>query len=75
MAIRTVWIIEGCISCCSCEEHCPEVFLVEGTSRVLDGVDPNDFDDHVRLAAEVCPVEVIKIAETETEAVLGKQIG
>ena len=65
-----VWIIEGCISCCSCEEHCPEVFLVEGTSRVLEGANPDDFDEQVRLAAEVCPVEVIKIAEAETEPVL-----
>ncbi len=68
MAIKRVWIVEGCISCNLCEDLCPEVFEVPagGTSQTtkahakfLRGDD--DMDDKIREAVESCPVEVIEI--------------
>lgn len=75
MPIRGVRIVPGCISCCACEEHCPEVFLVVGTSQVRPGVDPNDFEGGVRLAAEVCPVAVIQVDLPEGAAPEAAAVG
>ena len=40
MAIKRVWIEEGCISCDVSESNCPEVFKVKtvGPSKVIEGV-------------------------------------
>jgi ferredoxin len=68
MAIKRVWIIEGCISCNLCEDVAPEVFEVpagglsvlrKGHERHLTG--DADTDARIREAADSCPVEVIKI--------------
>lgn len=59
MAIKKVWIDEGCISCGLCEEICPEVFKMEGLAEVIDEVDYDAFEDGIKEAAENCPVEVI----------------
>lgn len=68
MAIRRVWIEEGCISCNLCEDLAPEVFEVplgevcrvkDDAARVLVG-DPG-LDAKVTEAAESCPVEVIRL--------------
>lgn len=67
MAIKRVWIDEGCISCNLCEDLVPEVFEVRAGEtcrtkkryeRVLD--DP-EMDERLDEAAESCPVEVIRL--------------
>ncbi len=35
MAIKTVWIEEGCIMCNACESTCPDVFLVGDSSSTI----------------------------------------
>ena len=64
MAIKKVWIEEGCIRCNLSEDTCPEVFHVtdEGAT-VRPGVDFNRYEARIREAAEGCPVEVIKFTE------------
>lgn len=63
MAIKKVWIEEGCTACGLCEDICPEVFRVEDIAMVNEGVNLADFDEKIREAAENCPVEVIKYSE------------
>ena len=73
MAIKKVWIEEGCISCNICMDICPEVF---------DGPDSEDcvikpdavkhFESkcaEIQEAAEDCPVEVIQ-CDTSGESVV-----
>ena len=63
MAKYTVEIADGCISCGQCEATCPEVFKVEGKSKVLKP----ELDDIgcAKDAAEGCPVNVIHITDNE----------
>ena len=63
MAIKKVWIEEGCSSCGLCEEICPEVFKLEDVATVIGGVNFADYEDKIKEAAESCPVEVIKYSE------------
>ena len=66
MAIKRVWIEEGCITCSASEANCPEVFLVDydlGTARVIEGVDFAPYVEEIKSAAEDCPVDVIKYEE------------
>jgi ferredoxin len=35
MAIKTVWIEEGCITCNACDAECPEVFAVNDTTSTI----------------------------------------
>jgi ferredoxin len=63
MAIKKVWIEEGCTACGLCEEICPEVFKVEDLATVIEGVNYDDYEDQIKEAAESCPVEVIKYDE------------
>ncbi|MGL5786497.1 MAG: ferredoxin [Bacteroidales bacterium] len=60
MAITKVWIEDGCIACCNCEEICPEVFEVTDTCHVQVVPDLLKFEEGIKDAAEACPVEVIK---------------
>ena len=60
MAIKRVWIEEGCISCGLAEGTCPEVFKVVDTNTVIEGADLSHFEDKIKKAAEQCPVDVIK---------------
>lgn len=61
MAIKKVWIEEGCISCGICDATAPEVFEIgEETALVKEGVNYNEYEDQIVEAAEQCPVEVIK---------------
>jgi ferredoxin len=60
MAIKKVWIEEGCTACGPCNDICPEVFRMEEEAVVNEGVNYNDFEDKIIEAAESCPVEVIK---------------
>ena len=60
MAIKKVWIEDGCTACGLCEEICPEVFKLKDISTVIEGVNYADYEDQIKEAAESCPVEVIK---------------
>jgi len=60
MAIKKVWIEEGCISCGLCSENCPEVFKLDDMAEVRDSVNYKDNESCIIEAAENCPVEVIK---------------
>lgn len=60
MAIKKVWIEEGCTACGVCEDICPEVFTVEDEATVIEGAEFGEFENEIIEAAESCPVEVIK---------------
>lgn len=60
MAIKKVWIEEGCTVCGLCEEICPDVFSIEDEAVVNEDADFSKFEDEIKEAAESCPVEVIK---------------
>lgn len=63
MAITKVWIDEGCTSCGVCEDICPDVFLIEDISTVIEDVNYSEYDAKIKEAADSCPVEVIKFSE------------
>jgi ferredoxin len=67
MKIYRVWIEEGCISCSLCQDYCPEVFLVQDGEDCIILEDALHFyldkEEDIHLAAEDCPVEVIKVEE------------
>ncbi|MFO8128827.1 MAG: ferredoxin [Bacteroidales bacterium] len=64
MAIKEVFIEEGCTACGLCTDICPEVFeLPDDVAIVKEGVNFDDFEDEIKEAAESCPVEVIKYKE------------
>jgi len=69
MAITRVWIEEGCISCGLSESNCPEVFKVETgePSKVIEGADYSGLEEKIKIAAESCPVEVIKYDEDDDQ--------
>ena len=60
MAIKKVWIIDGCISCGLCSDSCPDVFRLEDVAVVNEGADLNANEDCIKESAEGCPTEVIK---------------
>ena len=65
MAIKRVWIEEGCISCGLSEDNCPEVFKVDQgeSSKVIEGVDYSGLEEKIKKAAKMCPVDVIQYEE------------
>lgn len=63
MTIKKVWMDEGCIACGLCESTCPEVFRVDDIAYVNEGVNYPDFSESIQVAADLCPVEVIKYSE------------
>ena len=64
MAIKRVWIEEGCTLCGMCEEECPEVFeLGEESAEVMEDAEFGDNDDGIMNAVETCPVQVIHFEE------------
>jgi len=60
MAIKRVWIEEGCIACKLSETICPDVFKVDDVAEVIENVDYSQYEPQIMEAAELCPVEVIK---------------
>lgn len=58
MAVKTVWIEEGCIMCNACESTCPDVFQVTDTSSTIkgsvrqDGLDGVNRDERSPLKPE-----------------------
>jgi cytochrome b6-f complex iron-sulfur subunit len=70
--ITKVWIAPGCIVCDACENDCPEVFDVQETTCLIRPPAMNpDFlkplTPSIIVAAEGCPVEVIKFETKEVE--------
>src|SRR4051812_25517007 len=68
--VTKVWIAPGCIVCDSCENDCPEVFDVqEQTCIIRPPAMSTDFlkplTPSVMIAAEGCPVDVIKFETVE----------
>jgi len=59
VAIRTVWIEEGCILCNACDAECPEVFVVSDDScRILGEVREDGVEDENRTARSPLKVEL-----------------
>jgi cytochrome b6-f complex iron-sulfur subunit len=72
--VTKVWIAPGCIVCDSCENDCPEVFDVQEETCVIrpPAAKPdylNPLTPTIIVAAEGCPVDVIKF---ETKEVAGE---
>ena len=70
MAITKVWMEKGCITCGFSESNCPEVFKVKHGkwvkgATVIEGVDYSGLEEKIKIAAESCPVEVIKYDEDD----------
>src|SRR5438552_5143056 len=70
--VTKVWIAPGCIVCDSCENDCPEVFDVqEDTCLIRPPAMKEDFirplTPSIIVAAEGCPVDVIKFDTKEVE--------
>ena len=70
--VTKVWIAPGCIVCDSCESDCPEVFDVqEETCVIRPEAQKPDFTKpltpSIIVAAEGCPVDVIKYETVEVE--------
>ncbi len=63
MAVKKVWVEEGCISCGLCEEVAEEIFEVDEVSNVREGADFANHEEEIKEAAEGCPVEVIQFEE------------
>lgn len=63
MAIKKVWIDEGCTACGLCSDLCPEVFVLKDVATVNEGVNFGEYEGPIKEAAESCPVEVIKYSE------------
>lgn len=65
MAIKKVWIEEGCTADGICMETCPEVFGEDenGEAFVKEGADLEANEEDIKEAAEECPVEIIKYEE------------
>ena len=64
--VKKVWIEEGCITCGSSEDLCPEVFEidVEAESATVKNVDDLSlYEEKIKLAAASCPVNIIKYEE------------
>jgi ferredoxin len=55
---------ELCIGCENCVDLVPEVFKMEDDlAIVIEEEIPDELADKVREAAEICPVEAIRIEE------------
>src|SRR3954469_10180555 len=70
--VTKVWIAPGCIVCDACENDCPEVFDVTETTCLIRPPAMNaDFlrplTPSIQIAAEGCPVDVIKFDVKEVE--------
>lgn len=62
--VMQVEILPGCISCGACESINGEVFILNTLAHVIDENITGNEDD-CRIAAEACPVNVIKIMEED----------
>jgi ferredoxin len=63
MAIKKLWIEDGCTVCHLCESTAPDVFTVDDvTSHVKEGAEQffASLENDIKDAAAGCPVEIIK---------------
>ena len=64
MAVKKVWIEEGCTVCGVCSDLAPEVFAQgDDSSTVIAGANLAANSDAIKDAASNCPVEIIKFEE------------
>jgi len=63
MAIKKVWIENGCAASGLCSTICPEVFVLKDVANVIEGVSFADYEGLIKEAAENCPEEVIRYSE------------
>ena len=63
MAIKKVWIEEGCTACGLCEDLCPDVFVLNDEAEVIQGAGLVSDEECIIESAESCPAEVIKYTE------------
>jgi ferredoxin len=61
--MKRVYVSPGCISCGTCEALCPEVFEVKDTAQVKPTANLQKYDAAIREAADICPIQAIKIEE------------
>lgn len=61
--MKKVWIDPGCITCGACEFVSPEVFEVTDVCHVKQNFDIKKEAENIKIAASVCPVNVIKYEE------------
>ena len=61
--MKKVYVSPGCISCGTCEALCPEVFEVKDTAQVKPTTNIHEHEAEIREAADICPVQAIKIEE------------
>jgi ferredoxin len=59
--VKKVFITPGCISCGACESICPEVFKINGTAQIRPDANIEKNIALIKEAADICPVQVIKI--------------
>ena len=50
MAVKTVWIEDGCILCGACESECPDVFLVTDSCIIKGAVREDGLEDENQQA-------------------------
>ena len=61
MAVKRVWIEEGCILCKLCEDTCPDIFeMGEENVTVKADADLSANEEGIKEAVSNCPAEVIK---------------
>ncbi len=66
MALKKVWIEEGCTACELCVDISPDVFEMDendDTAIVKDTADLSVNRNSIKEAAASCPVEVIQYEE------------
>ena len=56
-------IVPGCIGCGMCETICSEVFSVDDVVKIVLDSDIKSYEESVREAVAMCPVQVIKIID------------
>lgn len=59
--MKKVTILPGCISCATCSVICPEVFEIKDISTVKANADLEKNKEKIKQAADMCPVNAIKI--------------
>ena len=56
MAVKKVWIEEGCTACGLCEDICPEVFKLKDEATIIEGV---SYADYTEKISEIIIIRVI----------------
>lgn len=51
---------ENCIGCGACQAICPEIFEVDGVSKIIEKNIPDDLIESINDAIEGCPTSAIE---------------